>query len=104
DGVGPTPLDPILGPILGGVLDVAAELDAALADLLQNDAAVPLSLVIALALNGVATLVDAGAVAGPFLSSPFANLLFAGKAEVFRLLEEDSVAVAASLDSSLPEP
>lgn len=100
DVAGSTPLDPLLDL----ALEVTGEIDAALSDLLHNDATAPLSLVIALLLNGVATLVDPAAVAGPFPSSPFANLPFDGKAEVFRMLEEDSVAVAASIDAALPEP
>jgi hypothetical protein len=87
---------------------VPAQLAAALDDELQvalaNDAAVPITLLVALLLNHLAVQVDATAVAGPFPASPFANLTHVAKSEAFRRLEEDTAAVAAAIDADLDEP
>jgi hypothetical protein len=82
---------------------LAAELDAALAVLLAGETTVPLSLLIALLLNFLATAVKPTALNGPFLS-PFSRLTFAEKASAFALLEGEASTVAAMIDSKLSEP
>ncbi len=88
---------------LGLPLDLTTTLDQLLVDLLGFSGSVPLSEVVALLLNFLASIVDPNSIVGPFLS-PFSNLTFADKAKVFALLEEDSVAVAQMIDGNLPEP
>lgn len=80
-----------------------ADLDDAVKLLLRNDAALPLSVVIALLLNSQAVRVDPGSAAGPHLS-PFSRLSFAKKAEVFELLELADPQLVGSIDAELPEP
>lgn len=80
-----------------------ADLDDAVKLLLRNDAALPLSVVIALLLNAQAVRVDPGSAAGPHLS-PFSRLSFAKKAEVFELLEQADPQLVGSIDAELPEP
>lgn len=92
------------GPLTGVLDDVVDTLDAALAPLLTTDDTAPLSVVIALLLNTIATWVDPASLAGPFPAAPFANLSAGGKAEAFRRMEEDTTAIAASLDGNLTEP
>jgi hypothetical protein len=83
---------------------VVRSLDDLLSPVLSNDITMPLSGLIALFLNTMASWVDPASLAGPYFGSPFANLDYAGKVEVFRRMEEDTPAVAAALDSNLPEP
>ncbi|SDS76509.1 hypothetical protein [Jiangella sp. DSM 45060] len=78
-------------------------LDRVLLELLENDETLPLSLVVALLLNVVATQVNPLAVNGPFLS-PFARLTLAEKAAAFELLEGPDADLVALLDAGLPEP
>ncbi|WP_116948462.1 hypothetical protein [Jiangella endophytica] len=78
-------------------------LDRVLQQLLENDDALPLSLVVALLLNVVATQVNPLALNGPFLS-PFARLSLDEKASAFELLEGPDAALVALLDAGLPEP
>lgn len=78
-------------------------LDRVLLELLENDETLPLSLVVALLLNVVATQVNPLAVNGPFLS-PFARLTLAEKAAAFELLEGPDADLLALLDAGLPEP
>lgn len=59
----------------------------------SNDDTVPLSGSVASAMNSVALMVNPAAAGGPF-PSPFANLSFADKAAVWRVLEEDTRQVA----------
>ncbi|MFD4323125.1 hypothetical protein ACFWQC_00720 [Nocardioides sp. NPDC058538] len=80
-----------------------ADLDDAIKLLLRNDAALPLSVVIALLLNSQAVRVDPGSAAGAHLS-PFSRLSFAKKAEVFELLEQADPQLVGSIDAELPEP
>lgn len=69
-------------------------------DLGSNDETLPLSGVIAGSLNTTALTVNPAAAVGSF-QSPYANLTYAEKAEVWRILEEDT----QNLDSSgFPEP
>jgi len=69
-------------------------------DLGSNDDTLPLSQVVAGSLNTTASTVNPAALAGTF-QSPYANLAYADKAEVWRVLEEDT----QNLDSSgFPEP
>jgi hypothetical protein len=65
---------------------------------------VPLSALVSLLLNFVATSVDPLAILGPFPASPFANLRAAQKAEVFRRLEGDYSELIELLDSAAPDP
>ena len=92
------------GPLSALLDDAVQALDDALAPLLTTDDTAPLSVVISLLLNTMASWVDPASIAGPYLTAPFANLAFDAKAEVFRRMEEDTVATAAALDGNLPEP
>ncbi|MFV2178896.1 hypothetical protein ACFHW2_07595 [Actinomadura sp. LOL_016] len=80
-----------------------ARLDRGLGLLLRNDATVPLAPVVALLLNLEAVRVDPGTLWGPF-ASPFSRLPYAGKAEVFRLLEGPDSDLVALFDRHLPPP
>jgi hypothetical protein len=87
-----------------GLLPLPVEtLDDALGHILTSDEAVPLSLVMALLLNLVATQVNPLAVSGPFLS-PFARLSFAQKGAAMALVEGPDADLVAALDTQLPEP
>ncbi|GAA2804341.1 hypothetical protein [Crossiella cryophila] len=87
-----------------GLIDLqVSTLDKALAIVLQNDESLPLSLVIALLLNLLATQVNPLALNGVFLS-PFARLSFADKARAFELLEGPDADLVALLDGNLPQP
>lgn len=81
----------------------AGLLDEGLRRLLESDATIPLSPVVALLLNLEAVRADPRSLSGPFLS-PFARLSFAGKAEVFELLEGPDPTLVEVLDRGLPEP
>ncbi|WP_053203034.1 hypothetical protein [Jiangella muralis] len=78
-------------------------LDRVLLELLENDEALPLSLVVALLLNVVATQVNPLALTGPFLA-PFARLSLEQKCRAFELLEGPDAELVALLDAGLPEP
>lgn len=94
------PLPPgLLGPLFPPVWS----LDRVLQELLENDETLPLSLVVALLLNVVATQVNPLALNGPFLS-PFARLTLDEKCRAFELLEGPDADLVALLDSGLPEP
>jgi hypothetical protein len=88
---------------LSAPLELTTALDQVLAGLVGLNGSVPLSEVVALLLNFLASTVDPAAITGTFLS-PFSNLTFAQKASVFELLEVDSVSVAQMIDGNLPEP
>lgn len=95
-------------PIPGGLLEIEDEasttLDEALRTFLQNDQTVPLSLLVAMLMNYLATSIEPASVAGRFPASPFANLDFGQKAEAFRRLEQDHAEIVALLDGNSPEP
>lgn len=97
-------LPPVMSPLTSGLEEAAARFDDALGIVLANDEAGPLSALVSLVLNFVATSVDPLAVLGPFPASPFANLRAAQKAEVFRRLEGDHAELIELLDSAAPEP
>lgn len=78
-------------------------LDAALLTVLENDETLPLSEVVALLLNLLATTVNPAAVDGLFLS-PFARLTYAEKCQVFELMERTDADLVAMLDAHFPEP
>jgi hypothetical protein len=99
----PIPLD-LLGPLARLGEKFAPQMDDALRSLTQSDTTVPLSLVIALMLNFLATQVNPSSIAGPFPSSPFANLSFDDKAKAFEALEATDAQLLATLDSNAPEP
>ncbi len=90
-------------PGLPLVPGLAEELDAALTILLAGQGTVPLSLMVALLLNFLATLVQPAALNGDFVS-PFSRLTFAEKTQCFALLEGEASDVAAMIDSNLSEP
>jgi hypothetical protein len=99
----PIPLD-LLGPLAKVGEGFAAQMDDALRSLTQSDAAVPLSLVIALTLNFLATQVNPASLAGPFPTSPFANLSFKDKAKALEALEAADSNLVETLDANAPEP
>jgi hypothetical protein len=99
----PIPLD-LLGPLAKIGEGFAAQMDDALRSLTQSDAAVPLSLVIALTLNFLATQTNPASLAGPFATSPFANLSFADKAKALEALEGADSDLVQTLDANSPEP
>ncbi|HWF17347.1 MAG TPA: hypothetical protein VG244_14275 [Acidimicrobiales bacterium] len=89
-----------LPPLLG---ELADELDKALSALLAGETNVPLSLLVALLLNFVATLTNPAAAHGLFLS-PFSRLSFTEKTKAFQLMETEASNVAAAIDSNLSAP
>ncbi len=89
--------------LLGLPSGLVQTLDDALQQLLESDETIPLSLVIALLLNLVATQVNPLAVSGAFLS-PFARLSFGEKAAAFALIEGADADLVQALDTQLPEP
>jgi hypothetical protein len=99
----PIPLS-LLGPLASLGEQHAAQMDDALRSLTQSDAAVPLSLLIALMLNFLATEVNPRSIAGPIATSPFANLSFGDKAKAFQALEQADSNLLATLDSNAPQP
>src|SRR3954470_7044512 len=99
----PIPLD-LLGPLAKLGEQFAAQMDDALRSLTQSDAAVPLSLLIALMLNFLATQVNPASIAGPIATSPFANLSFKEKAAAMEALEAADSNLLATLNSNAPEP
>jgi hypothetical protein len=88
---------PVLVP---GVLEA---LDDAVRLVLRGPTALPLSLVIALLLNLIATLVNPASTHGAFVS-PFARLSAGEKAVVVSLLEGPDLPPVAAIDAALPEP
>jgi hypothetical protein len=99
----PIPLD-LLGPLAKLGEQFAAQMDDALRSLTQSDTAVPLSLLIALTLNFLATQVRPNSVVGPIPTSPFANLSFADKAKALEALEAADSNLVQALDANAPEP
>jgi hypothetical protein len=90
-------------PGLPEFTELAEQLDLALVPLLSGATTVPLSLLIALLLNFLATLVNPAALHGTFIS-PFSRLSFAEKAKAFSLIEGEASSIAAMVDGNLPEP
>lgn len=103
-GTSDTLLPAATSPLTNGLEEAAARFDEALGIVLANDEAVPLSALVSLLLNFVATSVDPLAILGPFPASPFANLRAVQKAEVFRRLEGDHAELIELLDTAAPEP
>jgi hypothetical protein len=99
----PIPLD-LLGPLAQLGEKFALQMDDALRSLTTSDTTIPLSLLIALMLNFLATQVKPSSVAGPIPTSPFANLSFDDKAKAFEALEAADSNLLATLDSNAPEP
>ena len=93
-----------MSPLTSVLEESAVRFDEALGIVLANDEAVPLSALVSLLLNFVATSVDPLSILGPFPASPFANLRAAQKAEVFRRLEGDNAELIELLDTAAPEP
>ena len=93
-----------MSPLTSNLEQAAARFDKSLEIVLDNDEAVPISALVSLLLNFVATSVDPTAILGPFPASPFANLRHDQKAEVFRRLEGDYAELIELLDSAAPEP
>ncbi|MBA8948856.1 hypothetical protein ACFQU9_31425 [Actinomadura namibiensis] len=100
-GAGPLRLPGAAGGDAPGA--AVGRVDAGLRRLLDNDATIPLSGVVALLLNVQAVRVHPASVAGPF-TAPFARLPYARKARVFHLLEGPDPALVGTLDRRLPEP
>jgi hypothetical protein len=101
-----TALSDLTIPLPRGLLDLLPlvdTLDEALGRLLSSGETIPLSLVVALLLNLVATQVNPLAVSGAFLS-PFARLRYADKAAAMALVEGPHPDLVAALDTELPEP
>ncbi|MQA88580.1 MAG: hypothetical protein GEV03_29220 [Streptosporangiales bacterium] len=94
-------------PLPSGLADLPTDqiesLDDALSVLLENDQAIPLSLVVALLLNFLAARVNPAAVNGAFVS-PFARLSYREKARVFQLIEGPDSDLVEMLDRDMPEP
>jgi hypothetical protein len=82
---------------------VADTLDGAVQRILARPDLLPLSQVVALLLNLLATQVDPATTRGP-LRSPFARLSVAGKATVLGMLEEPDPVLLAAVQSQLAEP
>jgi hypothetical protein len=101
NGLADVPLD-LPGNLALPLLNLG-RLDDVIRLVLRNGQTLPLSLVIALLLNVLATQVNPAAVSGPFLS-PFSRLSFEEKAKAFELLEGPDAALAAAIDDELPEP
>jgi hypothetical protein len=99
----PIPLS-LLGPLGQLGEQFAGMMDDALRSLTESDAAVPLSLLIALMLNFLATEVNPGSIAGPIATSPFANLSFNDKCRAFEALEGADSDLLQTLDANAPEP
>jgi hypothetical protein len=99
----PIPLS-LLGPLAQLGERFAPQMDDALRSLTQSDTTIPLSLVISLMLNFLATQVKPSSVAGPIPTSPFANLSFDDKAKAFEALEGSDAQLLATLDGGAPEP
>ena len=98
------PGTPLPDALAGIADDVARTIDDALRGVLANDGTVPASLPAAMLLNLGATTVAPQSLAGPFPTSPFANLDMAGKASVFAFLDEQAATLVAQLDTQLDEP
>lgn len=77
--------------------------DEALKKLLSTNETVPLSLIIAMTLNLVATQVNPASLKGAFVS-PFARLSWAEKAQAMRMIEETDSDLVEALDVNLPQP
>ena len=92
------------GPLPPVPLQAFGAVDDELQKVLASDRTVPITLLVAMLLNSLATQVNPGALAGPFPASPYANLTYGEKTEAFRRLEEDNAAIAAQLDGELSEP
>jgi hypothetical protein len=99
---------PIPDDVLGrfGALGEAFawHMDDALRRLLHNDAAMPLSLPIALMLNFLATSLDPKSIAGAIPASPFASLSFEQKGQVFKAIEQGDSDLVAQLDTTVSQP
>lgn len=95
---------PALDPVIRSGEQVAVTVDEAFLEFSANDSPMPASLLVALMLNFVATEVAEAAVVGPFPGSPFANLNWAEKGEVFRRIEEDHASLLALIDGGASEP
>jgi hypothetical protein len=99
------PIPPeLLSPLAQLGEQYAPQMDDALRSLTQSDAAVPLSLLIALMLNFLATQVNPASIGGAIPTSPFASLSFDDKAKAFAALEGADAQLLATLDSGAPEP
>jgi hypothetical protein len=77
--------------------------DEALKRILATDETVPLSLVIAMTLNLVATQVNPASLHGAFVS-PFSRLSWADKGKAMSLIEGTDSDLVQALDVNLPQP
>jgi hypothetical protein len=99
------PIPPeLLGPLAQLGETFGSTMDDALRALTESDGTVPLSLLIALMLNFLATEVNPASVAGKIPTSPFASLSFDDKARAFDALENADSNLIATLDQGAPQP
>jgi hypothetical protein len=99
------PIPPeLLGPLGQLGEQFGTTMDGALRALTESDGTVPLSLLIALMLNFLATEVNPASVAGTIPASPFASLSFDDKAKAFDALENADSNLVATLDEGAPQP
>jgi hypothetical protein len=96
----PVPLPGNLPPLSEGVVET---LDGAVRALLTGPESLPLSQLVALLLNVMATQVRPAAATGRF-RSPFARLSLGEKGAVFRLLEAPPPELTAAIASEVPPP
>jgi hypothetical protein len=78
------------------------QLDHALRKFTENSQAIPVSVVLALALNQAAVAVNPAAVSGRFVS-PFARLSFDEKLAAMETLETADAGVVETIDAELPD-
>jgi hypothetical protein len=96
----PVPLPGNLPPVSEGVVET---LDGAVRAMLTGPETLPLSQLVAMLLNVMATQVSPPSAAGRFLS-PFARLSFGEKTAVFGLLEDPPPELVAAVADEVPLP
>ena len=90
-------------PEIAGIpRQVTDQLDDALRAYTENNQTVPVSLLLALALNQAAVEVNPAALSGQFIS-PFARLSYEEKLAAMESLETATADVVATIDANLPE-
>jgi hypothetical protein len=96
----PVPLPPELSALPSGTVQT---LHSAVHAVLATAQTIPLSQLIALMLNMIATKVNPDSVQGQF-HSPFARLTFSQKAAVFSVLENPDPQLLEAIASQVPDP
>lgn len=100
-GLGAPPLA-LPSELAGAPRQLTDQLDEAVLAYTANDETVPVSLLLALALNQAAVQVNPAALSGQFIS-PFARLSYAEKLAALESLETATADVVATIDANLPE-